>query len=442
MISYSQLGHDFDKRCDRQLKDIESLLIPQEKVLIKKYYRVLVNDGKKVTTQVKNLNRILAFCRFWEQRSWKQITKDEVDEIVFQIMQKYGKNGETTVTTDTKKVLRMWLRYVKLGYRDREEAKRQTGQEDPVEALGIKNKNVESKIAKEDLITKEDLVKMLENALNVRDSALIHVLWDSGCRIGEILTLEIKDVKSDKNGLLLAVDGKTGDRLVRLHESIPNLSKWINAHPYKDDPAAPLWINIGATNFGELLKYPAVNRMLQKVCKRAGIKKRIYPHLFRHTEATKTAKFLTNPLTAKRHGWSPNSKMPSHYAHLNQDDVDEQFLKHYGIEPSQEEQVTAAPVICPICRHPNSFDSVLCDNCGKPMSKEGSLMHEAEIEAKFEKQLDKVMEAFSAAKPYFEMVKQIQTLIPEDKRNADSVAIPVKEIPQELREQMIRALKF
>ena len=91
MISYSQLGHDFDKRCDRQLKDIESLLIPQEKVLIKKYYRVLVNDGKKVTTQVKNLNRILAFCRFWEQRSWKQITKDEVDEIVFQIMQKFFK---------------------------------------------------------------------------------------------------------------------------------------------------------------------------------------------------------------------------------------------------------------------------------------------------------------------------------------------------------------
>ncbi|MGA2789578.1 MAG: site-specific integrase [Candidatus Bathyarchaeia archaeon] len=52
-------------------------------------------------------------------------------------------------------------------------------------------------------------------AENPRDKALISVLYESGCRIGEILSLKIRN-KFDNNCSVLIVNGKTGQHRVRL----------------------------------------------------------------------------------------------------------------------------------------------------------------------------------------------------------------------------------
>lgn len=42
-------------------------------------------------------------------------------------------------------------------------------------------------------------------AENPRDKALISVLYESGCRIGEILSLKIRNVEFDNNGSVVIV---------------------------------------------------------------------------------------------------------------------------------------------------------------------------------------------------------------------------------------------
>ena len=61
---------------------------------------------------------------------------------------------------------------------------------------------------------------------------------DSGVRPHEILELQIKHIKSDKNGytLLVREDSKTGAREVRILESVPSLADWLNVHPSGDNP--------------------------------------------------------------------------------------------------------------------------------------------------------------------------------------------------------------
>jgi len=54
------------------------------------------------------------------------------------------------------------------------------------------------------------------------------------------------------------------------------LKDWINQHPFCD-PEAFLWIN----NKGKMLSYATIKTILARLGKKAGIKKRIYPHLFR-----------------------------------------------------------------------------------------------------------------------------------------------------------------
>ena len=127
--------------------------------------------------------------------------------------------------------------------------------------------------------TEEDIRKLVENAQNLRDKALIFSLYESGCRIGEILTLNINNVNFDEYGAILLVTGKTGDRRVRLIASAPLLSSWIENHPRNSELKAPLWVNFSTNNRYGRLGYSSAKLMIKKVAVRAGIKKRVFPHL-------------------------------------------------------------------------------------------------------------------------------------------------------------------
>lgn len=68
------------------------------------------------------------------------------------------------------------------------------------------------------ILTKEEVEKLANTCENPRDRALILVLFESGCRIGEILPLKIGDVRFDNYGIKFVVSGKTGSRWIRIFE--------------------------------------------------------------------------------------------------------------------------------------------------------------------------------------------------------------------------------
>jgi integrase len=122
---------------------------------------------------------------------------------------------------------------------------------------------------------------------------LIAVLYESGCRVGELLTLRVRHVKFDKNGARLIVDGKTEMRRLIIVASSPYLAAWLNVHPMRDDPDAVLWLGIGTANQDQPLDYPSVRKMIRETARRAGVRKAVNPHLFRHSRATYLAGHLT-----------------------------------------------------------------------------------------------------------------------------------------------------
>ncbi len=95
----------------------------------------------------------------------------------------------------------------------------------------------------EEILTEEDIKKTIDAAQNARDRALVAVLYESGCRAGEFLSMRMKNVSFDRYGAVIIVHGKTGYRRIRLVLSSPYLAKWINMQPFKDDPEAWLWIS-------------------------------------------------------------------------------------------------------------------------------------------------------------------------------------------------------
>ena len=366
---------------------IKKLFTSEEYALLEKYEVAMVKSSLVDATKAKNYDEILSLTRMLDGKNWLDLNQDDIDSLVVTIMNTYSDNGkENSVTTDKKRFLKIWYRFVIFGYR----SFKKVG--DPIETRDIETKQVESKVTREQLITPEELKKLLDACTNIRDKALIHVHYDAGTRIGEILSVQIKHIKHDKFGYSISVDGKTGARNIRILESNPSLATWLESHPEKHNPESFLFCSMKSVWTGNKLSYQGAVRVLNTATKRAEMR-HLYWHLFRHTEATRTAKYMSDGITKKRHGWSATSKMPARYSHINNQDADDSFLKHHGIEPEIEDSADVIPKKCPICKELNTHDSTMCQRCGKPLTVDKAILLESETQQqneKLENRIDKL----------------------------------------------------
>jgi integrase/recombinase XerD len=216
------------------------------------------------------------------------------------------------------------------------------------------------------LLTEEDVKKVIGVCRNSRDRALLSTLWESGCRVSELLTLHIGHVAIEETITRITVHGKTGMRRVPLLDSTPYLVEWLDDHPLKEEPNAPLWVGIGNPGRGRRLQYGAFRKMLRETARRAGIKKDVNPHNFRHSRATFLAKHLTEAQMNQYFGWVRGSDMPATYVHLSGRDIDESILKMRGLLKPKEEAVESslAPIPCPRCKLMNKATGKFCARCG------------------------------------------------------------------------------
>lgn len=319
--------HNYDLQIKRILKRVKNELSKNNQRIIKKYHQELIIQSLAKSTQVKQLQTILALSRMLK-KDWKDAKKPDIERISIKISQKFcdhlGK--ETFYSYDHKKILRIFFRWLKLGSRSFPRVG------DPPETKGIKTQIVFNNIARKDLITEKDRQKLLDAcAANLRDRAFIDCHLEAGTRPSEILNLRVHHVYFDDLGAILKVNGKTGTRSIRIVKAAQSLSLWINVHPFKENYDAPLWIKLDSKRFGVPLSYAAANAMVKRRAKNAGIKKRMNLHLFRHSSATDAANYLIDAQMRERYGWSSYSKIPGRYIHLSQRDIDEAMMKHYGI---------------------------------------------------------------------------------------------------------------
>lgn len=223
----------------------------------------------------------------------------------------------------------------------------------------------------EELITETEAKDIIRAAGNVRDKAFVGVLADSGARVSEIGMMKIKHISFETHGARLTIHGKTGTRKILVIYSSPYLQQWINMHPHNDNPDAYLWSNPQ----GNLLSYTRIAKILKQSAKRAGIKKRIYPHLLRHSRATQLALIMTEAALKQYLGWTQSSKMAAVYIHLSGKDTDEAILRANGIEIEKKPQAQSLKSsTCQRCGTINEMTNRFCKTCSLPLGEEEAQM--------------------------------------------------------------------
>lgn len=243
----------------------------------------------------------------------------------------------------------------------------------------IKVKQPKNYLPVEQLITPDDVKKLISVCKSQRDRAIIMLLWDSGCRLNEVLSRNVNHIQTDEHGATMIVDGKTGMRKVRLIDSLPDVRLWLNQHPIKNKNDAPLFVTERRYNHKESkvmeecrVDQRTVQNMLKTAGKLASLDKNVHPHALRHGRLTLFVKqgFFESELRILA-GWEKESGMPAVYVHLAGGDVDRKLLAKNGLITDDGELLfrTLKPGKCPRCSADNPVDSKYCAICGLILDK-------------------------------------------------------------------------
>lgn len=239
------------------------------------------------------------------------------------------------------------------------------------------------KLQRTELLTPAEVQRVVEACRTLRDKALIAVLWESGGRIAEIGNRQIKDAVPAPVGYTLEVNGKTGVRSPLVVSSAPLLAQWLNNHPFKGDPEAPLWVRQQSITARPML-YAAIRKLIREYFQQAGVTKRVYPHLFRHSRATYVlASGLMTEAQAKAYfGWTPNSEQLATYAHLLASDANAAILRENNLVEQKTVSDELKAITCYRCHELNAPTNDYCAKCNAVINLHKAYEHQQLHDAK------------------------------------------------------------
>jgi len=382
--------YNSDLKAKRALEKIKEVRISKRnEELICKFINRMFALGVTKIRVVKYVQQLLKIAEILG-KDFDKATKEDIERVVSEIQRR---NYSAWTKKDYKSTIKRFYKWL-------------NGDKEYPELVKWIKTTLPKKDTKlpSDLLTEDDIKKMVDACRNDRDKALIFTLYESGARIGEICSLRIKDVKFDEYGSILIVTGKTGMRRVRIIAADPYLRAWMNKHPQRDNPEAYLWIKENL----KPMSHAAISKVIKKAAEKAGIKKRVHAHLFRHSRATFLAKYLTEAQLCQYFGWTQGSKMASIYVHLSGRDMDKALLGIYGIKlKEKKEEGKLKPKICPRCKERNAYNAVFCSRCGLPLDiKSATLKSELRDEA------DKLLSNILRKNP--ELSKLLEKLIEKE----------------------------
>lgn len=243
---------------------------------------VEIERGRSLKT-VENYDRYLSrFLEFLKADSPAAITDERVREFRLWLNRQPAGPRGTTLSRKTQNyyliALRAFLKYLA----------RQNVNSLPAERIEL------AKVAERtlDLITHEELRRLLDSPKvngkndlkNLRDKAILELLFSTGLRVSELcsLTADI-NLSSDE----LSVRGKGGKvRVVFLSpEAKQHVKNYLAA---RKDISDALFVQISSKKTGSVtpLTRRSVERIVKEHAIRAGISKKVTPHVMRHMFAT------------------------------------------------------------------------------------------------------------------------------------------------------------
>lgn len=234
-----------------------------------KFLEARVIEGCSKSTVNNYRNTISRLSKWFIEKEGKvpdleEITKDDIRLFLAYLEnEKHLRGSSISLTLGVLKNWFMWLEYENYIYKN------------PAKTIMLKT-HKEPRHA----LTEEEMTKLFNSCRTIKEKALLNFLVNTGCRVGEVIKLKIKDVDFDKNEALVFGKGSKY-RTVFFNDETKQLLKE-NLSYNKSE-----YLFCSEKNEYRPVERFAIGQCLHRLGERAGIERNIHPHLLRHQFATR-----------------------------------------------------------------------------------------------------------------------------------------------------------
>jgi len=186
-------------------------------------------------------------------------------------------------------------------------------------------------------ISKEDAAVLLDSCTNLRDYLLLYLLFESGMRIGEALSLWLEDF--DMAGLTITLHDRgemenlaeiktvsSPRRLDCTQELMDLFTGYICEHHTADIATNHVFLKLKGRMAGKAMDYGDVDNLFRTLREKTGI--RVTPHMFRHTSFSLLYSAGWEPEMLKQRAGHKNIYTTlDTYVHPSEEEVAEAFRK-------------------------------------------------------------------------------------------------------------------
>jgi len=171
-----------------------------------------------------------------------------------------------------------------------------------------------------DVLSRPEIDALEAAATTERDKLLVRVLADTGIRLGELRRLRVTDLVAQGRERYIRVQGKGArERLVPVMPGLyTRLERFVRrTRPESASEAMFTTLVRGKSGDYDPISEESVQHLFRSLGRKAGIAKRVYPHLLRHSYATHLLRKGVNPIQAKDIlGHSSLAMLDRVYSHL------------------------------------------------------------------------------------------------------------------------------
>jgi site-specific recombinase XerD len=374
------------KKIERS-EDLQS----HEKEFLKDNYLKYVkrNGAQKPATQANYLQAIRKITERIGQdiTELNQIQEEDLYRLNEEIIDKIQDSQfrETKGETSHRRKRHLWASWKKLLQTHKIQTEERHPHIPKVELTTDKNKVERQADTKpEDLPTPEQMKNYIKElgqisgeSTQLRNQAMMLLMWDKGPRIGELLQIKIEDIHVRNDKVKIRIPGNKGskNRPVEVFQGRKTLIDYIEQHPAHNDPDAYLFCQLKHRNFYEELGKATLRQKVHQARSTGNFNFKTHGepfHIFRKAMVTshRVNEWASWEEICTWHGKKTDSTKPD-YLKMALNDVNSSVAERMGVESmsseeEKENRMKGEPLLpskCTSCDKMNRCYHETCQSC-------------------------------------------------------------------------------